>query len=1103
MNDGRTGSGFHWAGDLDPWQGILLAVAAAILAWWLYRLETGKTGNSSLNKLLPILRATAVALIVLTLVGPTIRTVDEEGERGRVLVFLDSSQSMSIKDSHMSNGRKLLLALRHGWLPEDQNLLDPALQDASDLLAEARITLNQGLEDPAANLVELSQSFTEKTKQAADLLAGKDFEVPQNLERQGVLYHELWKNISGGSITNLTNHAKFKENPDSTGYLKAAESPVNVGSDFGRRIRGVLVAPASGEYRFSISGDDECQLRINTAGDNPKSPREIVRSDSPVTLVQSHRYYFEILHKEAGGDDYCSVGWTLPDGRQESPIPGKHFRAPNYDTAPKFAEVSEKMRAEVVEAAKRIKPSEGSEDAIREELSKLAETALSYENRFRDTFDSYAENLASSDNESIQKAIRDFNAAGRWERASRLLTERNDSILKELSQTHLIEVRSLSGPESERLWDNGGGSEPPKNFQPGAFSSRTDIASGLRSTMKADDEDETFIQGEVGKKSRSAAVILSDGLHNEGASPFETAKLLAGRDLPIHTIGLGNDAPPPDLAVLKVETPTKVLKDDRMKGSITLKDNLQAGVPFKIVVENEQGDVVWEKSDLKGMNAMRRRVDFDFSMEKWVEKKIDDMGLDNSVEVNSIPFRMKVTVQLEDTKKEVNHDNNFRSFSFDAITKKNRMLIIDGRPRWETRYLKNLFERDERWSATAVFAEPGSEGNALPRGEQGDVFPTDKKTLFSYDLIVFGEVDPQLLNDDEQGWLRDFVANRGGGMLLLDGPRQHFREYAEDEENQIASLLPVKWADKKEKDLPVPLSFRLTERGLGTTALFLHSNAERSAELWGYVPKPGWVAPTEALPGTEVYLEATLDKDGEQAVPLLVSRTLGAGKVLYSGFDGTWLWRYEVTDKYHQRYWHQVAAWIMEQPFAVSDDFVAIDPGASSYRPGQTAALRVRVRDREGKPLDDPNALVEALVFRDDKIVATIPMESAPESGGLFRGNTPALATGKHKIKIRIKGIFEENEIRSIGEFTVREPESPELATLTCNEELLKEMAKLSGGRYLREEQIGRLNELLKPISSGRLVTTEIALWQSYWWFAPIVLLLGIELFLRKRAGML
>ena len=237
-------------------------------------------------------------------------------------------------------------------------------------------------------------------------------------------------------------------------------------------------------------------------------------------------------------------------------------------------------------------------------------------------------------------------------------------------------------------------------------------------------------------------------------------------------------------------------------------------------------------------------------------------------------------------------------------------------------------------------------------------------------------------------------------------------------------------------------------------------------------------------------------------MPLLVSRPVGAGKTLYAGFDGTWRWRFEVADKYHQRYWHQIASWIMEQPFAVSDDFVAIDPGASTYRPGETADLRARVRDRDGKPLDDPDAVVEALVWLDNKVVATVPMETNSESGGLFRGETPALSPGKHVVTLRVSG-YEENELRSKVEFVVEESESPELATLTCNEELLREVAELSGGRFLREEQIGRLNDLLKPISSGKLVTTEIALWQSYWWFAPIVLLLGVELFLRKRAGML
>ncbi len=1118
MNDERMGASLHLAGEFEPWLGILLAVLVSGIAWWLYRLETRKGTSAPLDKLLPFLRALAAGLLILVLTGPTLRKVSEEGERGRVLIFMDGSESMSIKDEHTSPGRKLLLAEKHGWLPEDQKLFDPSLHDAADLLAEARLDLARGLEDPAANLGELRNGFADKAREAIKLLEGKTYETPPDAERKGVLLHEVWNGIGGNLVAELENHQKFKAGkPDSLSHLAAVESPVDVGDSFGRRIRGVLIPPESGEYRFWAYSDDECVVRINPAGDDPANAREILRLPSysttwsenarskPITLQEGRRHYFEVLHKEGSGGDHCAVGWTLPSGALERPIPGKRFLTPNFDNETmSFEELREKARAELVKVASDLKEGDG-ETAFRDALELLAQTALTHENRFRATFDLYAENLAGSADDNVRTALAAFDASGRWERASRLLTQRKDSILKEFSDTHVIEVRSLAGSETKRLWDNGAEGEPPSDFGPNEAYRRTDLASGLSATVKGDDDSPGANAAE--KKSRSAAVLLTDGFHNQGASPFETAKLLAGRDLPVHAIGLGSLMAPPDVAVLAVEAPPKVLKDDRIRGSISLKDNLRSGAPFKLVVEDESGAIVWEK-DLVGMNANLRRVDFEFSVEERIEDRIASLGLSQSVEVNSVPFRLQAKVVPVEG--EAREDNNARSFAFDAITKKNSMLIVDGRPRWETRYLRNLFERDERWSVASAFAGPGAEDASLPRGEEGDVFPTDKQTLFGYDLLVFGEIPPDLLEAEELEWIRDFVAVRGGGIVFIDGPRQQLREYptetgeGEENENPIASLLPVKWREDGPKRLR-PYGFRVSERGLSETALLLHPSAERSAELWDYLPEPGWVAPAEALPGAETLLEATLDEAGEETVPLLVTRSVGAGRILYAGFDGTWRWRFEVGDTYHQRYWHQLASRFMELPFAVSDERVAIDTGASTYAPGETAAMRLRLRDPDGKPLNDPEGKVEveALVWKDGKIAATVQMEPDPESGGLYRGESPPLAPGEHQVTIRASGLYAEEELQSRVEFLVREPESPELADLTCNEDLLREMAELSGGRYLREEQIGRLNELLKPISSGRLVTEEIALWQSYWWFVPIVLLLGAELFLRKRAGML
>ena len=1112
MNE-RTSASLHFAGDLSPWLGVLLALVLGAVAWWLYRNETRKGTAAPLNWLLPLLRGIAVALIVMILIGPTLRIETETGQKGKVTIFVDGSESMSIKDKGMSPGRKLLIAQKHGWLPADQGAIDTAMHDAADELSDVHRALSKGLEEENANLQTLRQDFTEKVREIANGLTGKEYEVPKDALTKGSLLREVWRGIPGGDVDAFLRMPSQK--PDGSTYLSSAETLSNIGDYYAEKVQGILTPPESGEYQFWLMTDEETVVYLNQSGEKSSNKREIIRGKGPekswaerhrsrpITLDRGKKYYFEFVHKEGTGEDFSAVGWTLPSGRVERPIPGKYFSAPNFKEAPSFPELLANMEKELLQKGKGAgtNTSESAQSALRSDLMELAATCREYENRFRSIFAIYAEFRASSGDENIEKALEEFDGKDRWKRMDHLLTKREDSLIKELAETHEIEVKALVGNEAQHLWDNNTDEAAPDSLGAFAKARRTDLATGLRSTIKTDEKAQKKRTENVETQTKSAAVLLSDGLHNKGVSPLETAKVLAGRDVPLHAVGLGSDQAPPDLAVLDVEAPEKILKDDRVKGTITLKDNLPAGASFKIFVEDDQGKEFWSE-ELSGLDAMRRRIEFDFSVEEMVEEKIKALGLAESVKIHAVPFRMKVSVRPQQAGLEVRTDNNSLSFSFDAITKKNSMLIIDGRPRWETRYIRNLFERDERWETKSAIAGPGANSGKLPRGEKGDVFPSEKNILFGYDLIVFGEISTELFEQEEIEWIRDFVTRRGGGLIMLDGPRQKFREYAEDENNPLAGLLPVKWREDGAKRL-APKSLRLTELGKSTTALFLEPQPERNVEIWNYAPKPGWVAPTESLPGTEVHLEALIDEQGEDIVPLLVTRPIGAGRVLYAGFDGTWRWRYEVGDKYHQRYWHQIASWIMEQPFAVSDEFVAIDPGAPTYAPGDNAELRVRIRDRESKPLEDPDVKAEAILWRDGKFVSTIPLESDPDSGGLFRGTTPGLQNGKHEVTVRVPGLFNDDEIRSRVEFQVLDTESVELATLTCNEALLRDMAGFSGGRYFREEQIGRLNELLKPISSVTIFTDEIPLWQRFWWFVPIILLLGVELFLRKRAGML
>ena len=63
-------------------------------------------------------------------------------------------------------------------------------------------------------------------------------------------------------------------------------------------------------------------------------------------------------------------------------------------------------------------------------------------------------------------------------------------------------------------------------------------------------------------------------------------------------------------------------------------------------------------------------------------------------------------------------------------------------------------------------------------------------------------------------------------------------------------------------------------------------------------------------------------------------------------------------------------------------------------------------------------------------------------------------------------------------------------------------MAADSGGKYYAEEDLNLLVENLRPSNTSGEIITERKLWQSFWVFLPIIVLLTTEWVLRKIAGL-
>ena len=494
--------------------------------------------------------------------------------------------------------------------------------------------------------------------------------------------------------------------------------------------------------------------------------------------------------------------------------------------------------------------------------------------------------------------------------------------------------------------------------------------------------------------------------------------------------------------------------------------------------------MLW-REDLTTTNAGLRRVDFEFAVEDLADR-LGAAGGDLTRET----VRLDLEARLVPLAGETDGANNARPLRLAAALGGRRILILDGRPRWETRYLRNALGRDPRYAVRTVIHHDASE--ALPRGDGPGQFPDTRAGLLGFDLILFGEFPAAALTAEEAGWVREFVETRGGGLIFVDGSRGLLGDLPDP---PLADLLPVRRGTGPPPAKPGPL--RLTDAGAALDALRLEPDAEANRALWSALPAPHVLVPTEALPDATVLVEVG---EGADARPAVVTRTFGAGRVVYLSFDETWRWRYRAADTYHQRAWNQLAAFAMPRPYAVRDAFAALDAGAVEYAPGQSAAVRATLRDADGRPAE--GRVVDAILSRDGREVGTVTLSPDPAVPGGYRGATPPLEPGEYAVRLRAAG-FAADALKATTGFAVAPPDAGETADTAADFALLAAMAEASGGAALREEDAGRLIGLLAPLSDGRVVETDTPIWQSYWWFAAILIPLSVEWALRKRAGLL
>ena len=686
----------------------------------------------------------------------------------------------------------------------------------------------------------------------------------------------------------------------------------------------------------------------------------------------------------------------------------------------------------------------------------------------------------------------------RLELVQQIFSARAGLLPRDLADKYDVVIRAFAGSISGNLVTSPDGvlALGPEDARTRLAPDFTDLASNLKAAL-----------AELGDKKLAGIVVISDGCFNRGPDPASLVPELAKRHVPVHAVLMGATHPPRDLALVGLEGPDTLFENDQAAVSAVVQ-----GVGFdgqNATVTLSEGDRVLSSQKVLLKDAAPRQV---------VSLSYTPVGIGEHA----------LDVVVEPLPGELIPNNNRASLVVRVVKDKNKVLLLEGAPRWEYRYLKNALARDNRIDLTALLFDPvvlsGQEPDHARAG-----FPDSRPKLLAYDVVVLGDVGPADLSADQLRMLESFVADRGGALVVIPGRSAMPDRFKGTVLDQLLPVVPLH--SPGGVLLPDGYAFTPTQDGASSTILRMSVDPIESDQIWKELPVFYWYYPVDRVkPGATVLAECKpVSKDAapvEAPAPrnpdgsalstsdrlarnaLLVEQSYGLGKVLWMGSDSTWRWRYKVADKYHYRFWGQVVRWATAGSLPVGTDTTRFGTDRGSYQEGQDVTVCARVLSPDLTPVTD--AQVEAVLLRqvqpdkpqEAREVARIRLSYVSSSGGRYEGVLSRLGAGRYYVKLVVPG--REAELKDLAaSFAVTSAPIRELTDLAANRPLMARLASGTSGRLYAPADLPELTRHLPRVDWTEKNSRQTPLWESFYFLVPFALVITVEWIVRKRQGLL
>ena len=576
-------------------------------------------------------------------------------------------------------------------------------------------------------------------------------------------------------------------------------------------------------------------------------------------------------------------------------------------------------------------------------------------------------------------------------------------------------------------------------------------------------------------------VLLSDGGDNGSAD----AAAAAAAGVPIYAVGVGPRAAARDREVVSVTAADSVLSDAVVDVAVSAVAHGYAAAPFELrLLENGRA------IDLRKVTPAAEGAPISETFHVSPNRDVPTV----------------YTVEIPSAGDEIVAENNARSALVPAASRPRRVLLVQGAPGFEHSFLRRAWAgdrgleidsvvrkgRDDSGAETYYVQAVQSRANALLGG-----FPNTREALFHYDVVVLANVEPDQLPSAQIALCREFVRERGGGLLVL-GARGFQRQGLRD--TPLEDVLPLEIIDRgglvdvvQATASPGRNRAVLTAAGREHPMMQLATDPEGNDKRWGSIPALASVSPLGGpKPGASV-LAVTGGPGGAPRALVAVQR-FGEGRSMVFTGEASWRWRMQAptTDQTYERFWRQAVRWLAQNaPEPIS---LTVPPAPA---PGDGIPIAIAARDAGFVPRAD--AEVEVRVTAPGGRVETLRADPAT-SAGEFRASIRASEPGVYRVAVSARRGT--TPLGSASATMLVGGVDAEMTDPRLNEETLQRVAHASGGAVLAGNDIKGLLARLEAGAPAAIAATRKDLWHTGWSFAMLAGLLAAEWLFRRASGL-